>query len=185
MEQRQQTGYGNFPSVVLTPSELARAYRVGVARHDEHERAGRFDPRLYSAYADAGERIHITGAASELAVAKFFGMPWSGEFFRLQDWQQYRYAGHDVGELEVRTNMRWHGVLRVYPRDTNASPYILVRSDTSPIYYLTGWVFAREAKRRERYVSDSPRPFYKVTLAELYPIAALLKLLRGGQPAWK
>lgn len=103
--------------------------------------------RVLAVVGEGSLKIGILRAEAELAVSKYFGIPWDGRLIGDGDWAED--ADEDVGPIEVRTTLHKTGRLIVHPKDDDDAPFVLVRAHRSPIYEIIGWQTGRECKKEE------------------------------------
>lgn|SRR5262245_13193766 len=125
-------------TITLTWSEVRIAALVGCQRHVEAlsrqlQNRQRAD--------DDGWRIHIEGAAGEMAAARALGMYWPMTV------NTFRSAG-DVGRIEVRTRSRADYQLIIRDDDRDQAPFVLVRGQI-PTFDVVGWTYGGHGKRPE------------------------------------
>jgi hypothetical protein len=134
--------------VVLTSDELNEARKVGLLRQSEALKAGLKDKHGMSP-AD-GERLHIQGAAGELVVSKFFGLPWAGSINTFK-------SVADLDEaIEIRTRTQhWHDLI-VRADDDPDRVYILV-TGAGPEFQVHGWIRGKDAQRPEWWKNHGGR----------------------------
>tara|TARA_Y100000310_G_scaffold191013_1_gene191013 strand:+ start:2173 stop:2637 length:465 start_codon:yes stop_codon:yes gene_type:complete len=124
--------------IELTPHNMLAAGLVGVSRQVKGlKKAGRYGVNNEK----TGWQIHCDGACGEMAVAK-----WSGVFY---DGALGDFEAKDAGKYQVRTNPNDWGDLILHPRDNDDDIFILVLSHESPVFYLRGWLYGREGKKKE------------------------------------
>lgn len=142
------------------------ASHVGWMRQLAAVRAGRPDRH---GYEGDGWSEHIEGACGEIAVAKALGLYWNGsvDTFKL---------GDDVPGLQVRTRSRDTYELIVRPNDPDDATWVLVTGRT-PMFWIRGWIFGRDAKRQEWMQNHGGRPSaYFVPHVALRPLHELREL---------
>jgi len=165
----------------LSSGQMDLAERVGILRHGENVKAGRYD-RITgetSAAGSIGERVHILGAQAEYAVSLFFGVGWSGMFFEDAEWRRRRREIVDVGPFEVRsTSSRTRG-LTIYPKDNVRLPYVLVRTYDRPVYYIAGWAYGSCGIHRQFMRGGSS---FVIPVERLEPTQSLRRILAGAEP---
>lgn len=147
-----------FDFVLLGFDEVMHAYCVGAERQTYALRAGLRD----TAVTETGHRFRpaLEGALGELAVAKYFRLPWDENIGVL--------GRTDVGPLEVRTTARADGHLIVKSRDYDEKPYLLVVVETPGRLRLAGWRYGHEAKQYPLKRPEPPRlPSHWVPQADL------------------
>jgi hypothetical protein len=122
-------------TVALTPLEMDIGELVGRARGDYAMSQGWTN---YDGEKDPHYEQNIGGARSEMAVARLFGVYWSG-------------AGGlgairtgDVGRVEVRSTTNPRGPLHLYKgRDKPERYYVLVHNE-APRFHVVGYRLAAE-----------------------------------------
>lgn len=154
-------------SIRLTNSEMLTAASIGVRRQVQNLAAGRTD--AHGASPEDGWTPHVEGCAGEMAVAKAFGMFWSGSLGDLR--------ADDVGQLQVRTGMRHDHKLILHHRDPDDRAFVFV-TGRMPNYVLHGWIMARDGKREEFWADPARgRPAFFVPQSALRSLAELRSLL--------
>lgn len=106
-------------------------------------------------------QLHIEGIMGEMALAKYFGLYWSG-VGRLRDF--------DVGNVDVRTRPHERSRLILHKEDPDDRCFFLVLG-VNGCYRIRGWIQARDGKREEWW--DDPvggRPCYWIPQEELHPV---------------
>jgi hypothetical protein len=150
--------------VTLDWRECERAANEGVRRHIASMAKGRVPG--YHAPADDLWRIHIEGAAGELAVAKALDVYWQAgvNTFQLPD----------VGKFQVRTACRKGAPLIIRERDVASHTYISVEG-TMPRFRLRGFYLGADARRPEWIDRPNPKrpPCWCVPVSELHPMSEL------------
>jgi len=97
---------------------------------------------------------NINGAAGELVVANWLGVPWDAAFGNL--------GASDVADLlEVRTTPGHDFPLRLHEPDPNDRLFILV-TGVGPVWRIQGYLLGRRGKRTE-WFHDKPPPVGKPT----------------------
>lgn len=92
----------------------------------------------------------IVGAAGEYAVAKYFGLEWTGEF---DD------TAPDVGQLEVRTRTKQGGLLCLHDREIErkklppGQKYVLCWYNEDDTVTMVGWAYATEIRKAAIYAN--------------------------------
>jgi hypothetical protein len=105
----------------------------------------------------------IEGALSEIALAKWLGVYWSGASFVRAD---------DVIGYEVRWTHWDNGHLPLHRSDIDEKRYVLVTGGLGK-YVIRGWIYARDGKREELWGEFKGAPegaCYKVPQSELMEI---------------
>ena len=151
--------------ITLTWPEVQQAAIVGVLRQSSNLE-GKLEHK-YNADPDRGWDYHITGALGELAVAKSFGIFWSGSIDN--------FLAADVGHLQVRATPGDRNRLTLHPKDGDGQRWILV-TGRPPQYTIHGWVFGHEGKRQEYWEDPTRknRPCYFVPQHVLRDIETVL-----------
>lgn len=158
------------PIVVrLSPTNIALAAEVGLARFTESRAAGR-NPHMSQAGRSDAERIrHETlGCMAEAAVAQHIGIPFPATVNTF-------HTIPDVGPFEVRSTDRPNGRLIVRDNDHEDRPYVLVTGDgITPVLRLVGWLYGWEA-RDGRWLRNphGRRPCWMVPQHALHPVPPL------------
>ena len=170
-----------MPIVKLSPAEMEDAKQAGLDRNAVNRNAGRKSGIVVGSSIDAD----VQGARAELAVAKYFEIPWTGRLFTntgLREWKAN--GGHDVGPLEVRSTHHLNGHLPLFKDSLNGSPYVLVIACSEDTYDIVGWCWGYEGKK-DRFWADPAhknKPYYCVPRTVLRPVEDLelaLKLYGG------
>jgi hypothetical protein len=130
--------------VVLTDEDIRLATDAGKNRNLVNRKAGRSSVIVVGTSIDSD----IQGARAEMAVSKFFGIPWTGKFFENEEWQKWKKSGgHDVGPLEVRSTTYKYGHLPMFKDDLDDAPYILVVVHDECTYEIIGWCWGWEGRQ--------------------------------------
>jgi hypothetical protein len=160
--------------VVLGPVAMLLATAVASMRQAQNLTAGRRD--AYGAPTDPAEgyKIHLLGAAGEVAVAEYLGVYYDGALGRMR--------ATDAGWVQVRTTMYPRGCLILHDTDPDDDVFVLVTGNP-PQLRLEGRIRGRDGKRPEfwRDPSKKGRPAFFV------PQDALGRMrdrqaARGGSP---
>lgn len=109
---------------------------------------------------------NIEGAQAEMAVAKHFGVYWSGNIGN--------YDADDVSFYQVRANLtRRTDCMYLRPWDKPDKAYISVLSFV-PDFIICGWMLCRDG-RREKWLGGAPGrpPCYCVPRSALHPLSEL------------
>jgi hypothetical protein len=123
--------------IAMCSNELMQAGLAGVMRRVSSLKNGLKD-KFYTAKFVPGWATDIDGAASEMAVSKYFHRYWSGHVDN--------FTGDDVlGGVQVRSTGYEHGCLIVRPHDPDDALYILVVAKP-PIYSIRGGILGPDAK---------------------------------------
>lgn len=153
--------------VVLTEDERERATFVGSMRRQAAVKRGR---RWKAGEPEAPKLLlDIEGAMAELAVAKHYGVTWTGALGNT------RMA--DVGDVDVRLSRYPQGDLLLYPDEPARFPlraFLLVTGEHGR-YTLRGWCLGREAWAwgRMRVISPRRPAALAVPQSRLWPPAEL------------
>lgn len=151
------------PVVKLIPEEMMRGGQVGLWRQITTigSRNNRFDSEPNVRWGNA-----IFAPFSEIACAKYLGLPWTGE---------KSLAHCDVGtEWQVRYTPHANGNLIFNADDVFEYKYILT-TGAADTYTLHGWFDGREAKQ-PKYVRDNAKfPSWWVPQSDLHPMPAAVK----------
>lgn len=151
--------------VVLTEEEVEEA--VACAR-DRDTRSKERGSKPGQGFKGNTLKIHIEGALGERAVSKALDIPWE---CKLDTYQSVP----DVGIYDVRAAPKHWYDLRIYHKDRDDRPVILV-TGTPPNFILRGWLYAREAKQKkwltDKGIKDRPPAFF-VPQGELHPMDTL------------
>jgi hypothetical protein len=158
--------------IVLGPAAMLVAAGVASLRQAQNLAFGRRDK--HGAPTDPAEayRIHLLGAAGEVAVAERLGIFYDGALGRMQ--------AADVGHVQVRTTKHSHGCLILHPEDPDDDVYVLVTGDP-PSLRLVGRIRGRDGKRPEfwRDPTSKGRPAFFVPQEALRPLR-MSQTARGG-----
>lgn len=153
-------------TIELAPEEWDFADRVGQLRLRESRNAGRFAGRNQTRSLREREFHERLGAAAELAVAKWAGIPYEGTVNTFT-------STPDVGPFDVRSTTRIKtGCLIVRDEDHIERPFVLVLSRGWPgnPLYLPGWLFGHEVQPRHiKQPHNHPKAWF-VPQADLHPM---------------
>lgn len=150
-------------SVTLTWHEVRMAAEIGLIRQIQNLSNGRKD--RFGCSPDEGWGPHIEGACGEMAVAKAFGIFWSGALGNLK--------ADDVGKLQVRTRSKSHYELILHPDDYDDRPFVHV-TGLAPEFVIVGWIIGRDGKRTEFWGDPAGgRPAFFVPVKVLRPLTEL------------
>ena len=146
--------------VELTPVEIWLGASVGVSRRVNAIKNNRTP--VNGQPEDQFWNDHVEGALGEMALAKAFGLYWSGGVFR----------GDDVGPYQVRTRTKHHYDLILHKTDNDEKVFYLVTGQHGR-YVIRGWIKAADGKREEYWndKADNGRAAYFVPQAKLNPVA--------------
>lgn len=151
------------PQITLTIEELHRAIAVGVQRNVSAMQRNASPSHNRDKARPAWDE-NIEGAAGELAVAKYFGCRWDGNFGN--------FKAADVHNIEVRTTAWPNGKLIVHPSDPDDRRFILA-TGIAPRFTLVGWMTGRQAKQKRWWGElTKGRPAFNVPQAELKELPA-------------
>lgn len=134
--------------VRLTPSEIARARKIGIARDDACRRAGRTSHRVALNRTD--QEICIIGAMAEMAVSVAEHRPIMTELVLGRNFRQLT-SRPDVGCWEVKYSGSRPPILSVpvhLLHKQNAEYYLLVSGRPAEMMII-GWITADELFQRE------------------------------------
>jgi hypothetical protein len=174
---------GRVVPVSLTLAESRVVANVGL----ERELTNRFLQRP-TTYGNEGEDNwtgHVEAAASEYVVAKIAEVPWINQNVR-----NLRNAkGEKIPDLLTFIEVRWRSRedwdLLAHPEDPDDRALVLV-TGRIPKFTIRGWMWARDAKNRERFWDDpskragkKSRPAFFVPQRVLRPFDELLRLLHA------
>lgn len=140
-------------TVTLTPTEMARAAKVGTKRYLEALRLRKRDS--FGAKVEYAWALHILGAAGELAAANAMGREWDAPINTFKE-------GGDVGDIQVRTRSKAEYSLIVRPGDRDHDVFVLVRAVKPPHFDVVGWMLGKDAKQRkwsQNYGNRAPAYF--------------------------
>ena len=128
-------------TVVLSWPELYLASTAGIMRRSESLKSGRVGAQKRDPGADKWGR-DIESAHAEMAVAKLFGLYWSGTLntFRGADLHDY---------IQVKSTDLPDGRLIVRREDATDHVCILVIRENTRTFRVVGWVAAGDAKQDE------------------------------------
>jgi|SRR5271163_4747081 len=119
---------------------------------------------------------HILGAQAEMVVAKALNLFWPPAVGVLNE--------IDVGgivQVRARTE-HWHDLM-VHHEDRDDEPVVLVRVHNAPEFELVGWIYHRDAKRKEFWKDYAGgRPTHFVSGGKLRDLDELREILQG---LWK
>lgn len=137
----------DFPiSVSLTQRELMVGANHGVLRNVVDIKESRHG--VNEQPKEKRWQVMIEGALAEIAVAKAFGIYWSGAIDR----------GHrDTKDYEVRMSYTQKNRLWLYNYDPDNLVYLFV-TGLEGNYTLQGWVYGFEGKKPEYWQKVSWRP---------------------------
>ena len=158
--------------VTLSDSEMAFAEGIGRLRYETNRKGGQLDGRRMNSDPIFPDLI---GAKAELAVAKGLGLPWDGKLFSHQEWQYWRRHGHDVGPVEVRATAHYNGRLIIKKSDDDYSPFVLVRTNMEPNFYVVGWQWGIVGKKPEYWENVGHGFSFFVPRNKLRPIKSLIE----------
>ena len=136
-------------NVRLTWYEVRQAALVGVDRYVRALKDGREDAHGLEQKGADGLALHVLGAAGELAFAKATNRFWSGSIDT--------FSNPDVGAIQVRTRSKHDYELLVRVKDDDEAIYVLVTGQI-PEFRVRGWMFGKEAKRKEWALTHGDRP---------------------------
>lgn len=150
--------------VVLTPMEEAMSVLLGTGRQEESLQSKRKDQHGFD--GKDGLKIHIEGAAGEIAFAKAFGL-YPG--FTINT-----FKAADIGSnVQVRTRSERRYGLIVRPDDEDDAVFVHVIG-VRPHFAVMGWMLGREAKQIGYLATYGDRPAaYFVPSEELRDLSEL------------
>ena len=165
-------------TIKLSSAELLNARNAGEGRSKENSKGKNIPKNMRS----ASVARNIQGAKAELAVAKYFGLPWTGRLFTVAGFKSYlSQDGHDVGPLEVKSTVIANGPMRL-PTDTpDEAPHVLVYPLSNNTFEMVGWCLGKEGKQA-KYLSRPQgleEPCYYVPKEALKPIGELEAALKS------
>lgn len=104
----------------------------------------------------------IEGAAAEFTFSFFSGLEWHKEVNRFQK--------PDVGIWEVRNRWSHKKLLRLYLKDIEDQPYVLV-TGKMPLMRIVGWIWGWEAKQGKYWGQIEPErePMFYIPHSDLTP----------------
>lgn len=148
-------------SVLLRPDDLRTVRRVAHLRNGETHRRELRD-HIHDT-TRSGLAAHELGAAAELGVSRWAGIPWPAS---VNGW-------HERPDLGTRTEVRGtnyrSGSLIIRPRDRRERRYVLAYV-ALPTVHLLGWVEGTVGRDLEYWHGDSwwiPQPSLR-SMAEIY-----------------
>ncbi len=152
-------------TIRLTQEDLRLVEEVADKRH--HWNRDRGGANTYG----LGERVHerdLTldrdGAAAELAVAKYWDLEWE------PIWDRLDKRRPDVGHLHVRSTRVITGSLMIHPDDPDG-PFVLAVVLVNDEISLRGWLYSRDAKRKQFWRTDTGRPAFFARQRYLCPLS--------------
>lgn len=156
--------------VRFTKDEMLHGAMVGCTRQIDNAYSS-----INNAYAARHSfDANVLGALGEMAVAKHFGLYWSGNLGN--------FKAKDVGGAQVRATDTPDGCLIVHPPPTSGrkgdkpdDPFIFVRLEwDGPTFWLCGWMTGRDCQRLEYWREQGVRhPAYFVPAEDLWDISSL------------
>jgi hypothetical protein len=161
----------------LSEAEVQNATEAGLERNRINREANKKSVIVVG----SSIKSDIQGARAELAVAKAFGLDWTGRVFSNAEWKAWSQAGgRDVGMLEVRSTHYPWGHLPMFEKDHNDYPYVLVIVHSDSEYEIKGWVWGAEGKRREYWKdpAKSGKAYFNVPQSVLRSVESLDKLVK-------
>jgi hypothetical protein len=146
--------------ITLSSDDLFLAATAGVMRNIENIKLGRKPAHGIERTTIGDWQSHITGAAGELAVARFYGMQWLGKG---------KFRGADVGEnAQVRTAEQAEGrrvSLILHPDDEDDALFYPVRRfPYTNRFEIFKPVRGRDGKRNEYWNTTTGRPAFFVPI---------------------
>lgn len=159
--------------VVLTPAECRLAEAVARARREFARRNGFVQGAEFTGTDDQALRNDVVGTKGEMAVAKHYGVFWTGTIGEIDQ--------PDVKRLEVRSTLLDEGCLLVKPKNPDDRAFVLVvlscAADQREEWCecsIVGWIWGGEAKR-DRWLRDpnGRPPAYFVPQVCLAPLVML------------
>ena len=124
--------------IILSSAEIMIASQVGIMRQIEDIKAKKRP--VSGEKPELAWQLHIEGALTECAMAKYLNVYWSK-----QSWPH-----PDVGNIDVRSTHWEHGDLRIEPKDDNDRKFYLL-TGLNGTYTMRGWMYAETAKQ-EKYL---------------------------------
>lgn len=162
-------GGQKYVEVTLTDLEMRFAQLTGKARHDESH-GKRRDNIGNTVTAEHSLKVHMVGAAGEIAAAKVLGLYWCpsiGTFHKA-----------DLGRnIQVRTRSHHGYDLVIRDGDCDKDIFVLVtREPGSRLFRVGGWLRCDYARAVGRYITRTAgrEPCWFVDGANLRPISELL-----------
>lgn len=163
--------------VVLTTEEWTKCILLGYEQYQAHRtaRSGHLWDDPLKGWNDA------LAKGAEYAVVKMLGGTLDGWFegnlIGKTHWDR-RNELHDYKDLEIRSTPHPSGRLIVYPKDPDASPFVLVNTWIAnkhriPAFLIIGWLMGEEAKQPEWWWAEARRPGYFISAPNLRPISEL------------
>lgn len=152
--------------VTLTPKEIYQGATAGIVRQTQNIKDGRQNSRGLPPTKDW--QVHIEGALSECAFAKYMSFYWPG-------------AG-EIGEVDFPDRgweVKWTplptGSLWVQKEDDELTKSVLL-TGSNGIYQIRGWICAGDAKLEKWWRSDIRHPCYGVPQASLNSALSLKEM---------
>jgi hypothetical protein len=118
---------------------------IGKMRNDQNNSLGRKHRYNLGSNQAQDEAIHVTGAASEIAVAKALNRYWSNPF---SDAPELSKTAADVGErIQVRGTKYQNGSLLLHPQDVDDHWFVLVVGEL-PNLNVVGGILGKDGKQQ-------------------------------------
>lgn len=169
--------------VSLSYEEFLEAVEIAKKRNRENRKNKENDGAVATEKSSLG--VDIEGAVGEKAVSKYLNLNWSGDFKSHAEWLEWRKTGHDVCDFEVKTTSYKTGKLLVQSKNDDNSPYILVIVPKNLVELLIfgepveipvrlmGWLYGRDAKKEEFWMTEWRRPCFAVPQKKLNSLDTL------------
>lgn len=135
--------------VKLDAYESGWAVSVGNYRHQESEKRGK--PQSDNSKATNALANHQRGAAAELALCKFLGVPWNATV------NTYNSFPDLDGQMEVRSKTDSQNHMRLYRRRDSAKGHYIFVSVTrlgNQRFRIDGWMLGDEAMKSKHLVGE-------------------------------
>lgn len=147
---------GIHAEIQLTPAEIFQGAIAGVMRHTQNIQQGK--KPTYGISQSVDWQAHIDGALSEMAVAKYLGVYWSGKG---------GIGDPDVLDMDVRSSHRDDASLIMHDHDDDERKFWLI-TGLNGKYKVRGWIYGRDGKQ-DKYLKDPQggRPAYFIPQSDL------------------
>jgi hypothetical protein len=162
--------------VTLSDTEMVWPTKVGTDRHEAAKKANKRDSHKYKGSDEDGLKIHILGAAGELAFAKSLGIVWDAS---INTWKKPDLCGI----VQVKTATHHTYSLLVRPDAKDGEIFVLVTSENLREYQIHGWMIGKDIKR-ERWLRNpgERKAAWFVPQSALHPYEDLLEVLMECLP---
>ena len=144
--------------VKLTTAEIMSGALAGIMRHTENIKRG--SKQTYGNDGLNAWQFHVEGCLSEMALAKFKNVYWSGKG---------QYKAPDVGTDDVRCSASHDNRLIIHKEDPDDRVFWFL-TGLDGEYQIHGCILGRDAKREEWWSDPSKkgRPAYFVPKEALH-----------------